>query len=218
MKYNNITRRMRWLGIASVLCALGLSYSGCSSIVDPSTTSKPQENDARMYYLKLDGSGNKYYYSIQQPSTDKLTMIMEGDYQSKTYNQAEAYDCQWVFQQSNQQEEWYFAVNSDAAFDLGSGVSWSDTSVWVDLKAPLSGNATWSFDYHGDVVVASVKAYGASAKVGNKVYDDVIQVQYTGKYNSGTKWFARGIGEIFESISHPYGYEQRSLDSCQVMN
>ena len=205
------------LGGASVLCALGLSYSGCSGIVD-TPSSVPTENDARMYYLKLDGSGNKYYYSIQQPSADKLTMIMKGDYQSTTYDQAEAYDCQWVFRQSNQQEDWYFAVDSNAAFDLGNSTFWSNTSVWVDLKAPLSGNASWSFNYHGDTVVASVKAYGASAKVGNKVYGDVVQVQYTGKCNSGTKWFARGIGEIYESVSHPYGYEERSLDSCQVTN
>ena len=218
MKHTNTINLSRWLrgsfAVAGVVCTLGLS--ACSSIVDSSTPAKSVESDVSTYYLKLEDSGNKYYYSIKQPAVDKLTMIMHGGYESKTYNNAEAYDCMWVYQQSNKQQEWYFAVSPAVAFDLGSDTYWSDTSVWVDLQSPLSDTAHWNFNYYGDKIAARVTAYGVSAKIGNKTYNDVIQVRYTGAENAGVKWFARGIGEIFESTSHPYGSTELSLDSCYV--
>jgi hypothetical protein len=204
----------------AILLTFAFVYAGCSGLID-SPPQSTTEHDVRAYYLKLDNTGNQYYYSVQQPSTDKLVMAMKGDYVGQGYDGVETYDCQWNFTQSNKQEEWYFAVDSAAAFDLGSdapwsGMPWADTNVWVDLQAPLAANASWTFNYEGDSIIAKVTAYGVPVTLGNKQYNDVVQVQYTGKQNSGVKWFARGIGEIFESVDASFGHLERSLDSCSI--
>jgi hypothetical protein len=206
---------------AMALLASTLVYAGCSGLVDSAPSQPSAEHNVSAYYLQLDNTGNEYYYSVKQPSADKLTMTMKGDYLGQGYNGVETYDCHWNFTQSNKQEEWYFAVDSAAAFDLGSdapwtGMPWADTEIWVDLKAPLSANASWTFNYEGDPIIATVTAYGVTVTIGNQHYNDVVQVQYTGKQNSGVKWFARGVGEIFESIDYSFGHMERSLDSCSI--
>ncbi len=193
--------------LALLPIAVWLAISGCSSIVDNPSTPAP-ERDVRNYYLHLATPNIEYDYSVTStalyhPASDSLAMKMKGSVD--TFQNMPVYACLWTYSNYGAPEQWFYSLCDTQATELGlESMQGQYTDSWVDLKAPLEQNATWSFVSQGEKITAAVKSYGSTAQVEGKTYDDVVMVEYTGTNGTtGTEWFARGIGPIFSHIERP---------------
>ncbi|HEX5316620.1 MAG TPA: hypothetical protein VFX22_08215 [Candidatus Kapabacteria bacterium] len=222
---NHITKPLGWgrgkYALAALSLILGIAASGCSSIADNPSTPAP-EPDVRNYYLHLATTNCEYNYTVTSnapyhPASGGLTMSMQGN--TDTFQNMPIYACLWSYSNTNYTpQRWYYALCDTQAVALGLEPSADNyTDSWVDLKAPLQKNATWSFTSQGEQITANVTMYGGTAQVEGKTYDDVVMVQYTGvKGTTGTQWFARGTGLIFSHIERPnFGMVENHLLSIE---
>ncbi|SRR5581483_298238 len=204
---------------------LAVWLAGCSSIYDPATTPKP-ETDVRNYYLPLSTPKMEYDYTVvstapYHPASGNLTMNMLGN--TDTVQNMPVYSCLWTYSNHfGTPEQWFYGLCDSEAVAMGLEPTQDHyTDFWVDLKAnsasPLQVNATWSFISQGEEITAKVTAYGTSAQVEGKDYQDVMMVTYTGVAGTaGTEWFARGIGPIFYHVERPnFGMVENHLLSYE---
>lgn len=208
--------------LAALSLALGFAASGCSSIADNPSTPAP-EPDVRNYYIHLATTNCEYNYTVTSlnapyhPASGGLTMSMQGN--TDTFKTMPVYACLWSYSNNyGTPQLWYYALCDTQAVALGLEPSPDNyTDSWVDLKAPLQKNATWSFISQGEHITANVTMYGGTAQVEGKTYDSVVMVQYTGvKGTTGTEWFARGTGLIFSHIERPnFGMVENHLLSFE---
>ncbi|MFI5201744.1 MAG: hypothetical protein ACHQNE_05115 [Candidatus Kapaibacterium sp.] len=197
--------RGQWFMALSL--AMGLAASGCSSIADNPSTPAPELNVGN-YYLHLATANCEYDYTVTStapyhPASGQLAMSMLGN--TDTFQKMPVYACLWTYSNYGTTQQWFYALCDTQAMALGLEPTPEQyTDAWVDLHAPLEKNATWSFVSQGEPITAKVTAYGVSAQVEGKTYDDVVMVQYTGASGTtGTEWFARGTGLIFSHIERP---------------
>ncbi len=215
MVRNTTTKSIpRWGPFAAALVpvALALIASGCSSVVDPNTSTPPESN-VRNYYLPLATTNTEYDYTVNStapyhPASGALAMTMQGC--SDTDDGVAVYACLWTYGNNyGAPAQWYYCLCDTEAAEMGmesSPEQYSDS--WIDLKAnaatPLELNATWSFLSQGEQITAKVTQYGSTAKVEGKTYTNVMMVAYTGANGTtGTEWFARGVGTIFYHVERP---------------
>ncbi len=200
--------------------AVWLAASGCSPMVDSTPSAPPPEHDVGNYYLHLAQTNVEYDYTVTSnapyhPASGGLTMSMHGN--TDTFEKMPVYACLWTYSNNfGTPQQWFYALCDTQAMTLGlepTPDAYSDS--WIDLKAPLEKNATWSVTSQGEKITANVTMYGGTAQVEGKTYDSVVMVQYTGvKGTTGTEWFARGIGPIFSHIERPnFGMVENHLIS-----
>jgi hypothetical protein len=198
----------RYRTFAALFLALGLSASGCSQIVDTPSTRSP-EPDVRNYYIRLAIPKMEYNYAVTStssyyPASATLAMDMQGCVD--TFQNIPVYSCLWTYSNNfSTPERWFYSLSATQATELGLEPTQDHyTDSWVELKAPLKLNATWSFMSQGEQITATVKSYGGSAHLEGKTYDDVVMVEYMGSNGTtGTEWFARNTGLIFSHIERP---------------
>ncbi|MDP4200690.1 MAG: hypothetical protein Q8922_08690 [Bacteroidota bacterium] len=202
-------------GIVGMLTMLG-AFSGCSQIADPNPQAPKAEQNVKNYYILLEAPNMVYHYNFASrdpylPASDMLTMDMKGSDQNTTYQSMPVWTCLWSYATAGQPRPWFYALSDTEAVGLGIEMYGQYTDSWVELKAPLSSGATWTFTSQGESVTATVAKYGVSATVNGKSYDDVVVVDYKGAAGTtGTTWFARGIGTIYSHIERP-GNEMMDL-------
>ncbi len=198
------------LGVWAVVMLAGVSLlSGCSQIVDPKPDARAPEANVKNYYILLESSKMEYRYDLAtqnafQPLADVLIMDMQGADPTDTYNSIPVWYCNWSYAAAGAGRPWFYALCDTEAVALGIEQNGNYTDSWIELKAPLSNGASWSFTSQGESVTATVTKYGVSAAVNGHTYDDVVVVDYKGAAGTaGTAWFARGTGTIYSHIERP---------------
>lgn len=204
-------RRQTLLAAWVVVMLAGISLlSGCSQIVDPApNAAKSPEVNVKNYYILLESPKMEYRYDLAtqnayQPLADVLIMDMQGADSGDTYSSIPVWSCNWSYAAAGAGRPWFYALCDTEAVALGVEQSGHYTDSWVDLKAPLSNGASWSFTSQEESVTATVTKFGVSAAVNGHTYDDVVVVDYKGAAGTtGTAWFARGTGTIYSHIERP---------------
>jgi hypothetical protein len=205
-------------GLFVAVFAAAFTAAGCS--MDTQPTQAPPSQDVREYYLPLEKPNVKYNFTVQSnakyyPADGQLVMDMQGASASDMYDNKPVYICNWSYPGFSSAQAWYYAVDKDEAVGLGIELNNTYTDTWVDLKAPLDLNKSWTFTSEGETVTATVENYGATAKVRGVTYNDVMMVHYKGdKGTDGVEWFSKGKGLIYNHLVRPnFGYVHNELES-----
>lgn len=201
------------------LAAVALVFiAGCSPVTAPSAPSP--ELDVTHYYLPISTKGMHYEYAVSAtapyvPSSGTLSMDMQGPVDTTPGNSA-LLGCLWSYKNYGTPTMWFYQLSKQQAVNYGIELSHDQYSdSWVDLQAPLSDTAHWTFTSEGEQIGAQITKYGATATINGKSYNDVLMVQFTGvSGTTGTEWFAKGVGLIFSHIERPgYGLVDYQLQT-----